>query len=127
MSSFTEELEYEFTGTYWKGNPQYVITKEFSYKFGDLENPLYTFKVPVGYVTDLASIPWPLNIFFKPDGEWAKAAVIHDFLYTDYPDISTVVADAVFLEAMIVSGVNRVLAHAFFIFVRLYQFLINKS
>jgi hypothetical protein len=37
--------------------------------------------VPKGFVTDLASIPrWAWDIL-PPDGPWAKAAVIHDFLY----------------------------------------------
>lgn len=37
--------------------------------------------VPRGFVTDLASIPRPLWSWLPPDGPWAKAAVIHDFLY----------------------------------------------
>jgi hypothetical protein len=41
-----------------------------------------TITVPATATTDLASIPrfaWSLG--FPPDGQWAKAAVIHDFLY----------------------------------------------
>lgn len=37
--------------------------------------------VPPGFVTDLASIPRFAWIILPPDGPWAKAAVIHDFLY----------------------------------------------
>lgn len=36
---------------------------------------------PKGFVTDLASIPKSLHGFFKPDGPWAPAAVIHDMVY----------------------------------------------
>ncbi len=36
---------------------------------------------PKGFVTDLASIPKSLHYFFKPDGPWAPAAVIHDMVY----------------------------------------------
>lgn len=121
MSSFTEDLEYEFTGTYWKGNPIYVITKEFKYMLGSLEFPLCTFTVPVGYETDLASIPWPFNILFRPNGPWAKAAVIHDFLYTNYPEISKVISDSIFLEAMLVLKVNTFIAHLFYFAVRTYN------
>jgi hypothetical protein len=38
-------------------------------------------RVPVDFVTDLASIPVPFRDWLPPDGPWAKAAVIHDFLY----------------------------------------------
>lgn len=37
--------------------------------------------VPVGLITDLASIPRGGWNVLPPDGPWAKAAVIHDFLY----------------------------------------------
>ena len=37
--------------------------------------------VPDGFITDLASIPRPVWNLVPPDGPWAKAAVIHDFLY----------------------------------------------
>jgi len=38
--------------------------------------------VPVGFVTDLASIPqfaWSLG--FGPEGRWNRPAVVHDYLY----------------------------------------------
>jgi len=37
--------------------------------------------VPAGFDTDYASIPrifWPI---YPPDGEYAPAAILHDFLY----------------------------------------------
>jgi hypothetical protein len=37
--------------------------------------------VPPGFVTDLASVPRFVWSFYPPDGPWAKAAIIHDFLY----------------------------------------------
>ncbi len=37
--------------------------------------------VPVGFVTDFASIPWGLRNSFPPLGRHARAAIIHDFLY----------------------------------------------
>jgi hypothetical protein len=40
-----------------------------------------TITVPAGFVTDLASIPRPVWNLYPPDGPWAQAAVIHDFLY----------------------------------------------
>jgi len=36
---------------------------------------------PRGFVTDLASIPLSMRWLFRPDGEYAPAAVIHDIIY----------------------------------------------
>ena len=38
-------------------------------------------EVPKGFVTDLASIPWQLWSVLRPDGEYAYAAIVHDYLY----------------------------------------------
>lgn len=38
-------------------------------------------RVPVDFITDLASIPVPFRDWLPPDGPWVKAAVIHDALY----------------------------------------------
>jgi hypothetical protein len=40
-----------------------------------------TITVPAGFVTDLASIPRWAWAVLPPDGPWAKAAVVHDYLY----------------------------------------------
>lgn len=37
--------------------------------------------VPPGFVTDLASIPRIFYSLLRPDGEYAYAAVVHDYLY----------------------------------------------
>jgi hypothetical protein len=38
-------------------------------------------EVPKGFVTDLASIPRPFWSVLRPDGEYAYAAIVHDYLY----------------------------------------------
>ena len=38
-------------------------------------------EVPTGFVTDLASIPPVFYSVLRPDGEYAYAAIIHDYLY----------------------------------------------
>ena len=37
--------------------------------------------VPTGFVTDFASIPRIFWSLLRPDGEYAYAAVVHDYLY----------------------------------------------
>lgn len=60
------------------GRSLWALTKTITYT---PSNGTDSITVPKGFVTDLASIPrWAWNIL-PPDGPWAKAAVIHDFLY----------------------------------------------
>ena len=75
--------------------------------------------VPVGFETDLASVPSVLSGVFHPEGYWAKAAVIHDFLYKTAM-VERVMADLIFLEAMQVLNVSRPIRLGFFFAVRLF-------
>lgn len=60
--------------------------------------------VPDGFVTDFASVP-RIPIAYTLAGDTAHAAaVVHDYLYGN-PSVKRRVADAVFKEAMAVSGV----------------------
>lgn len=78
--------------------------------------------VPVGFVTDFASIPWGFRNLFSPMGRWSRPAIVHDFLYrtcgsgvleaynlamgwpwrgiTRQADYSRAEADRIFREAM---------------------------
>lgn len=56
-------------------------------------------EVPSGYVTDLTSVPRLLWSIFPPNGRYAKAAIVHDYLYSNAIG-SKAWADKVFLEAM---------------------------
>lgn len=58
----------------------YVLTKPIAW----LPNPGQSHNrvdVPPGFVTDFASIPRAFWSFLPPDGEYAYAAVLHDYLY----------------------------------------------
>ena len=63
--------------------------------------------MPAGTVTDLATVPRVLWSLFPPHGRWAKAAIIHDYLYANAVGTKAF-ADKVFSEAMAVLGVGRV-------------------
>lgn len=60
------------------GRTLWALTEELVYWPSNEHIPII---VPRGFVTDLASIPRPLWSWLPPDGPWAKAAVIHDYLY----------------------------------------------
>lgn len=64
-----------------------------------------TIIVPRKFVTDLSSVPRLPILFALDGGKAVKAAVVHDYLYRSgmYP---RAMADAIFREAMEVSGVG---------------------
>lgn len=75
-------------------------------------------RVPAGTVTDLATVPRMLWAFFPPHGRYAKAAIIHDYLYA-LAIGSKEYADQTFLEAMTVLGVPRLTRRVMYWTVRL--------
>lgn len=116
MSSFTTPLKYSLTTKNRSGRPVYKIEEPFTYVIGSTNNSSkWEITVPIGFETDFITIPWPFNKFFKPEGHYSKAAVIHDYLYrTTSFEVTQYVADSIFYESLLVSGANRILA--FFIF-----------
>jgi len=58
------------------------------------------FTVEEGFETDLASTPRILWIILPPYGKYARAAVIHDWLYYKDRGYTRKEADKIFLEAM---------------------------
>jgi hypothetical protein len=65
-----------------------------------------TIEIPIGFVTDFASIPRVLWNVLPPTGQYGKAAVVHDFLYRTPRMATREEADNVLAEAMIDLGVG---------------------
>lgn len=56
--------------------------------------------IPVGFITDLASIPRIFWSILPPDNpRWSRAAVVHDWLYKNQP-YSRAIADKTLLDGM---------------------------
>lgn len=71
----------------------------------------YLVRVPIGFETDLASIPKGLRWFISQNEDHRKAAVLHDWLYFKSGDLDFLLfnreeSDELFLKAMEVSGVS---------------------
>ncbi|MEQ9507050.1 MAG: DUF1353 domain-containing protein [Hyphomonas sp.] len=81
-----------------------VVTRPYAYV-----HPIYgvdvRIEVPLGFVTDFASIPSLLHIFVQPFGRHAPAAVLHDYLYALGQKKARNLADRLFLHAMREAGV----------------------
>jgi hypothetical protein len=82
--------------------------------FGRLE-------VPVGFITDLASVPGIARAFpdFDPTGLSRRPGVMHDWLYTVKP-VTRDVADRFLREALIAEGEAQLVANAFYDAVHLF-------
>lgn len=113
MNQFTTPLDVRRldTGNRWE------ILAPFEFRLGAPDGPEYV-RVPVGFVTDFASIPFPISRIFPPIGkDYDKPAVVHDCLYLlNYVQhvngglrrIERDEADAIFLAGMVVRGVHLV-------------------
>lgn len=64
-----------------------------------------TIKVPVGFVTDFASVPRVPGLYWWFGGMANRPATIHDYLYETH-HYSRKIADKIFLEALEVDGYN---------------------
>jgi len=102
MSSFTAPLKYEKTNMKTALGQEIVrLTEGFSFHFDSYDRPLWIIHVPKGYTTDLATMPGPLKHFFKPDGPYAQAAALHDWLWWKANSSRGYhVADLIFDEAL---------------------------
>lgn len=98
MGLFTNTLDISPTNldATISGLPRYIVNKSFAF----VSENGHTMTVPKGYISDLASFPWPFRNWFRPDDtRWAQAAVLHDYLCSvkKYPRRH---ADLYFFEAM---------------------------
>ncbi|ENJ3383787.1 DUF1353 domain-containing protein [Salmonella enterica] len=99
MSRFTTPAILEMLGHYdWR------VHEPFAFYLSDDNSDVI--EVPVGFVTDLATVPRIFWILLPPDGKYAKAAIIHDYLY-DNALRTKYEADRIFLDGMDVLGVPK--------------------
>lgn len=97
MSAFTQPLMLEYLdGHMW------LVAQPFEFASEVAERLI---RVPVGFVTDFASVPRFFWRVLPPTGQYGKAAVIHDYCYVS-AIVDKAMADRVFLEAMAVLGVS---------------------
>ena len=100
---------------------RWVLRKEFSYDIGS-KGSGNTVTVPLGFITDFASIPRLLWIFYPKWGKYGNAAVIHDYLYWDQI-FSRKRADEIFLEGMEVLGVGKFYRKMIYYGVRMFGWM----
>lgn len=80
-------------------DPIYILLRPIGWQDHSANPVLPDVAVPEKFVTDFASVPWPFWSLFRPDGNYAYAAVLHDYLYWEQP-VKRSVADDIFRSAM---------------------------
>lgn len=79
--------------------PVYFLTQATEWRSSGQSAQYRDVRVPKGFVTDFASIPRVFWSALRPDGEYAHAAVVHDYLYWTQKR-SREEADSIFKMAM---------------------------
>lgn len=102
-----------------QGRTLAVVTRPYAYV-----HPVYgqdvTIEVPLGFVTDFASIPKLFHFLIHPFGRHAPAAVLHDYLYALGQKKARPLADRLFLNAMREAGVPALRRSIMFRMVRTF-------
>lgn len=105
MSSFTAPLILEALPYEHSGRGVFAVHEAFTYDIGHLGSG-HSVTVPVGFRTDLCSVPAFARPFIPLAGRLAKPALVHDYLLYCGEDH---LAHDVFDEALAVAGVGPVL------------------
>lgn len=116
MSSFTTPAAVELLD-----NLEFRLLEPFQFYVGEKEAPHTIYTIPAGFVTDLTSVPRLLWSLLPPHGRYAKAAILHDWLVTQAPEIPRSQADDLFCEAMHVLKVPVWQAKLMHLAVKLYS------
>ncbi len=95
MSQFTRPCRVEIIGPML-----FSVLEPFDYHIGRYPSDR-VISVPEGFITDFASIPKIFWSILSPIDEYAKAAVLHDFMYAAAP-YNRLRCEEIFLEAMTV-------------------------
>lgn len=119
--TFQDTLKLEDLGTTENGRAMFRLESELTFRAGNDAFGL-TVTVPIGFVTDFASVPWPLWFIFPPSGPYNPATVVHDYL-CQAGLCSRFLSDAVFRECMRELNVPRWKRIAMYYGVRAYSII----
>ena len=98
-------------------NGKAILLEEYVYEING-----YLIRVPKYFITDGASVPHSLQWLYNPFGNYIKAAVIHDYLYSIYNNtgINRTLADKIFYFIMKETGVDKRTCRRFYTAVRVF-------
>lgn len=103
---------------------KFSLCREFSVNVNNSE-----YKIPEGFITDLASVP---RIFWSidppTDTKTIAAAILHDYLYSCPNNLPRYKVDAIFYDSLLMSGESRFKSFKYWLGVRIGggQFFSNE-
>lgn len=100
MSTFTTPADLRLLPNF-----KWEVISPFEYHVGTFPSR-EVIVVPIGTITDLTSVPRAFWSVYPPNGPYAKAAILHDYLYQNAIG-SKEWADNIFLEAMEVLKISK--------------------
>lgn len=89
-----------------QGRTLAVVTRPYAY-MQEIRGVNVVVEIPLGFVTDFASIPSFFYFIVQPFGRHAPAAVLHDYLYAVGQKKARKLADMLFLHSMREAGVPK--------------------
>lgn len=98
---------------------EYELIEDFVVRYHVDGHVYLEFTVPKGFVTDFATVPRLFWRLIPKQGDYNRAAVLHDFLYTE-KTCSRFLADALFRDVMHEIGVPMWRRVAMFWAVRMF-------
>lgn len=116
------------------GDDYWVVTKPFRYFIDEKDSNRWV-DIPLGYLTDGASVPKVFWNIIPPWGRYGQAAVVHDYLceYLEIIEdgkpksITRAECDAILKEAMIVLGVPTAKVNIIYGGVSLYRVTVGNT
>jgi hypothetical protein len=86
------------------GAYEYELVEDFIVRYHSDGHVFLEFTVPAGFITDFATAPLIVGWLIQKQGDFNRAAVLHDYLYTE-KTCSRFLADALFRDVMREIGV----------------------
>jgi hypothetical protein len=94
-------------------DPIYFLLKPMGWKPNSGQSGYQPVQVPIGFVTDFASVPRVFWSLLRPDGLYAYPAIVHDYMYWTQ-DRPKEVADSILKFGMEDFGVDSVTSGAIY-------------
>jgi len=102
---------------------RWSVVEPFEYVVGETTGDEHIV-VPVGFITDFASVPRRLWAYLPKWGRYGKASVVHDYLYNVPSKYSRRQADQIFLEGMRIESVNAPVRFLMYAAIRVFGWLV---
>ena len=92
----------------WEDDATEFVVEESFDAYWNRSGIITKITIPVGFHTDLASIPRLFQSIVPKIGHHIRPAIVHDFAYRGHTELTRREADAMFLDGMKATKVNFV-------------------